>query len=77
MHAALIIQIVKVVAHNICKCKKELIDEKLKQCATIFTNLGIDSTDEERRDAYAEEQQLLYEIRAIDKEKGDRLLNIE
>jgi|TARA_R100000030_G_scaffold97886_1_gene87232 hypothetical protein len=65
------------VAHNICKCKKELIDEKLKQCATIFTNLGTDSTDEERRDAYAEEQQLLYEIRAIDKEKGDRLLNIE
>ncbi len=77
MHAALIIRIAKVVAHNICKCKKELIDEKLKQCATIFTNLGTDSTDEERRDAYAEEQQLLYEIRAIDKEKGDRLLNIE
>ena len=58
-------------------CKKKLIDEKLKQCATIFTNLGIDSTNEERRDAYAEEQQLLYEIRALDKEKGDRLLNIE
>lgn len=58
-------------------CKKKLIDEKLKQCATIFTNLGIDSTDEQRRDAYAEEQQLLYEIRALDKEKGDRLLNIE
>jgi len=58
-------------------CKKKLIDEKLKQCATIFTNLGIDSTEEERRDAYAEEQQLLYEIRALDKEKGNRLLNIE
>ena len=58
-------------------CKKKLIDEKLKQCATIFTKLGIDSTDEDRRDAYAEEQQLLYEIRALDKEKGDRLLNIE
>lgn len=58
-------------------CKKGLIDKKLKQCATIFTNLGIDSTEEERRDAYAEEQQLLYEIRALDKEKGDRLLNIE
>ena len=41
-------------------CKNKLIDEKLKQCATIFTNLGIDSTNEERRDAYAEEQQLLY-----------------
>ena len=40
-------------------------------------NWEIDSTDKERRDAYAEEQQLLYEIRALDKEKGDRLLNIE
>ena len=58
-------------------CKKKLIDEKLKQCASIFTNLGIESTEEERRDAYAREQELLYEIRAIDKEKGDRLLNIE
>jgi len=58
-------------------CKKDLINKKLKRCATIFTNLGIDSTEEERRDAYAEEQQLLYEIRALDKEKGDRLLNIE
>lgn len=58
-------------------CKKKLIDEKLQQCASIFTKLGMDSTEEERRDAYAKEQQLLYEIRAIDKEKGDRLLNIE
>jgi hypothetical protein len=58
-------------------CKKKLIDEKLQQCASIFTKLGMDSTEEERRDAYAREQELLYEIRAIDKEKGDRLLNIE
>jgi len=58
-------------------CKKKLIDKKLEECARLFTNLGMDSTDEERRDAYAKEQLLLYEIRAIDKEKGDRLLNIE
>ena len=58
-------------------CVKKLVDEKLKECASIFTKLGIDSTDEERRDAYAGEQQLLYEIRELDKEKGDRLLNIE
>jgi len=63
---------------NMCEpCKKKLIDAKLKECASLFTNLGLESTDEERRDAYAKEQQLLYEIRAIDKEKGDRLLNIE
>ncbi len=57
-------------------CKKKAIDDKLQQCASIFTNLGIESTEEERKDAYAKEQELLYEIRAIDKEKGDRLLNI-
>lgn len=57
-------------------CKKKAIDDRLRQCASIFTNLGIESTEEERKDAYAKEQELLYEIRAIDKEKGDRLLNI-
>ena len=57
-------------------CKKKLIDEKLQECASIFANLGIESTDEERHNAYTKEQELLYEIRAIDKEKGDRLLNI-
>jgi hypothetical protein len=36
----------------------------------------MESTDEERKEAYVKEQELLYEIRAIDKEKGDRLLNI-
>jgi hypothetical protein len=57
-------------------CKKKLIDDKLRECASIFTNLGMESTNEERRDAYAKEQELLYEIRAIDREKGNRLLNI-
>jgi hypothetical protein len=57
-------------------CKKKLIDNKLQECASIFTNLGMESTDEERKEAYVKEQELLYEIRAIDKEKGDRLLNI-
>ena len=57
-------------------CKKKLIDDKLRQCASIFTNLGMESTSEDRKDAYAKEQELLYEIRAIDREKGNRLLNI-
>ena len=57
-------------------CKKKLIDNKLRECASIFTNLGMESTSEERKAAYIKEQELLYEIRAVDKEKGDRLLNI-
>ena len=58
-------------------CKKRLIDDKLKECASLFTNLGINSTDEERKEAYDKEKELLYEIMAIDEEKGKRLLNIE
>ena len=57
-------------------CKKKLIDDKLRECASIFTNLGMESTSEDRKAGYVKEQELLYEIRAIDKEKGDRLLNI-
>jgi len=58
-------------------CKKKLIDEKLQQCASLYTNLGMESTDEERLQAKSKEQEILYEIMAIDEDKGKRLLNIE
>ena len=37
-------------------CKKRLIDDKLKECASLFTNFGMDSTDEERKEAYDKEK---------------------
>jgi hypothetical protein len=39
--------------------------------------LGIDSTPAEREYAYAKEKLLLEQIRKVDLEKGNRLLNIE
>lgn len=54
--------------------EKEIIDSKLRQCASLFANLGIDSTEEEREEAYAKEKALLEEIREINLEKGNRLL---
>ena len=56
--------------------ERETIDEKLRQCASLFANLGIDSTEEEREEAYAKEKSLLHEIRDINLEKGNRLLNL-
>lgn len=54
--------------------EKETIDGKLRQCASLFANLGIDSTKEEREEAYAKEKALLEEIKEINLEKGNRLL---
>lgn len=56
------------------KCTREFIDNRLKKCATLFANLGTDSTEEEIKEAYAKERMLLEEIAKVDKEKSDRLL---
>jgi len=56
------------------KCTKEFIDNRLEKCATLFANLGTDSTEEEIKEAYAKERMLLEEIAKVDKEKSDRLL---
>lgn len=58
------------------KCTKEFIDSRLRRCASLFANLGIESTKEEVDAAYAGEKQLLKEIAAVDKEKSDRLLGL-
>lgn len=56
------------------KCTKEFIDSRLRRCASLFANLGKDSTKEEVAAAYAKEEKLLKEIAAVDKEKSERLL---
>jgi len=58
-------------------CKAEYINRRLRQCANLFANLGTDSTQSERDEAYAEEERLLKEIMQVDLEKGKRLLNLE
>lgn len=58
-------------------CKAEYINRRLQKCASLFANLGTDSTPAEREYAYAKEKLLLEQIRKVDLEKGNRLLNIE
>ena len=41
----------------------------LRQCATLFSNLGIDSTDEDRKKAKEREWFLLSMLKDIDEEE--------
>ncbi len=54
--------------------KNPQIDEILRQMASIYTNIGIDSTEQEKQDAKQRELQLIGEIAKIDPEMGLRLM---
>ena len=56
----------KLVTGNTLTMDKETI---LRQCATLFSNLGIDSTDEERAEAKAKEWELLSKLKDVDPEE--------
>lgn len=50
------------------------IDSILKEMAAIYTNIGIDSTEQEKQDAKQLELQMIGKISEIDPEMGLRLL---
>ena len=50
------------------------IDKILKEMASLYTNIGTDSTEQERQQAKQQELQLIGEIAKIDPEMGLRLL---
>ena len=50
------------------------IDAILQEMASIYTNIGIDSTEQEKQEAKQRELQLIGEISKIDPEMGLRLL---
>jgi hypothetical protein len=50
------------------------IDQILKQMASIYTNIGIDSSEQEKQEAKQRELQLIGEIAKIDPELGLRLM---
>ena len=54
--------------------KNPQIDEILRQMASIYTNIGIDSTEKEKQEAKQHELQLIGEIAKIDPEMGLRLM---
>lgn len=50
------------------------IDTILQEMASIYTNIGIDSTEKEKQEAKQRELQLIGEIAKIDPELGLRLI---
>ena len=50
------------------------IDNILREMASIYTNIGIDSTEQEKQEAKQRELQLIGEISKIDPEMGLRLI---
>lgn len=50
------------------------IDQILKRMASIYTNIGTDSTEQEKQDAKQQELQLIGEIAKIDPDMGLRLM---
>lgn len=50
------------------------IDKILKEMASLYTNIGTDSTEQEKQQAKQQELQLIGEIAKIDPEMGLRLL---
>jgi pyridoxine 5'-phosphate synthase PdxJ len=50
------------------------IDKILKEMASLYTNIGTDSTEQEKQQAKQQELQLIGEIAKIDSEMGLRLL---
>jgi hypothetical protein len=56
-----------------CKLIKQEVDILLKEMAIIFTNIGIDSTQEEVAEAYRKENLLIDKIAELDPAKAQSL----
>ena len=53
-------------------CKKKFVDSRLKKAASLYANLGLESTAAERLYAKNKEIELLTEIREVDVELSNR-----
>jgi len=56
-----------------CKLIRKRIDLYLYEMSKIFTNIGIDSTEEEVEEAYRREAEYIELIAELDPVKADRL----
>ena len=59
--------------YQTCKLIRNRIDLYLYEMASLFTNIGIDSTVEEIQYAYRREREYIELIAELDPEKADRL----
>jgi len=60
-------------SYHKCKLTKEKVDAILQQMASLFTNLGIDSSPEEVEEAYRKERELIEKIAELDENKANNL----
>lgn len=58
--------------HN-CKLIRQQVDAYLQEMASLFTNIGTDSTVEEIQSAYKQENELIDKIAELDPEKANNL----
>ena len=58
--------------HN-CKLIRDEIDSYLYEMSKLFTNIGIDSTEEEVQEAYNKEKELIERIAELDPAKANNL----
>lgn len=59
--------------YQTCKLIRNRIDLYLYEMASLFTNIGIDSTVEEIQYTYRKEREYIELIAELDPEKADRL----
>lgn len=59
--------------YNNCKFIRNRIDFYLREMSILFTNIGIDSTEEEVQEAYKREAKYIELIAELDPVKADRL----
>ena len=55
---------------------KEKVDKLLELDATLYTNLGVDSTTEEKKEVKRISKIIYKSIKKIDKESGEILLKV-
>lgn len=56
-----------------CKLTRNRIDLYLYEMSKLFTNIGIDSTEEEVQEAYRKEQEYIDRIAELDPVKANNL----
>lgn len=56
-----------------CKLTRNRIDLYLYEMSKLFTNIGIDSTEEEVQEAYRKEQEYIERIAELDPVKASNL----
>jgi len=67
-------ELAKKIAMDFNKTIRERVDMLLKEDCNNYTNLGLDSTEQERKEVREVSRELYHIINAIDEETGELLI---